>query len=275
MGIASLILGILSLLISFTWFADLSLILGVLALVLGIIAIVKKNGKGMGIAAVILSVLAIIILFSADTDDTTTGTGINVDTGSGMQSVEVSTEKISFEKVGITKYGDFVIKVTNNNDGAVCLSTISTIFKDKDGVFVEKEEATSSFVCIPSKSSVIVYNSGYDKAYSKYENFEFSCELANIAEDFIYSGIHITSKNTGKQIAVTLANNSGQQISSCEVMAVYYKDNKVVGIEEGYSSDTTNTGSNCYINVDYAVDKNYNNVSFDKYEVYYINASTY
>ena len=43
MGVSSLILGILSFLISLTWFADLSLILGVLALVLGIIAIVKKN----------------------------------------------------------------------------------------------------------------------------------------------------------------------------------------------------------------------------------------
>ena len=45
MGIASLILGIIGMLISLTIFKDLSLILCILALVLGIISIVKKKSK--------------------------------------------------------------------------------------------------------------------------------------------------------------------------------------------------------------------------------------
>ena len=47
MGIAALILGIISLLVSLTIFLDLSLILGVLAIVLGIISVVKKKSKGL------------------------------------------------------------------------------------------------------------------------------------------------------------------------------------------------------------------------------------
>lgn len=64
MGVASLILGIISFLVSFSIFKDFSLICGVIAIVLGIIAIVKKKGKGMALAGVILSVIGLIVLFS-------------------------------------------------------------------------------------------------------------------------------------------------------------------------------------------------------------------
>ena len=63
MGIASLILGIIGLLISLTIFKDLSLILTILGIVLGIIAIIKKKSKGMAIAGIILSVLGLIFVF--------------------------------------------------------------------------------------------------------------------------------------------------------------------------------------------------------------------
>lgn len=271
MGIAALILGILSFLISFSWFQDLALILGVLGLVLGIIAIVKKKGKGQGIAGVILSVLAIIIMFSSG-DTKTTGTGITTDTGSGTKRVSVSTDNIQMEKVGITKAGDFVIKVTNNNEGAVCLSSIVTVYKDKDDNFMEKVEAQDSFVCIPGKSSTLVYNWGFEKKFSKYPKYEFSCELANISEDFLYSDINITSKNTGKQIAVTAKNNSEETINDIKVVVAYYNKGKLVGIERGYADETVKSKSSAYINVDYPDDSNYNDVAFDKYEVYYISA---
>lgn len=71
MGIASLILGIISFLVSFSIFKDLSLICGVIAIVLGIISIVKKKGKGMAIAGIILSVLGCIILFSVSKPNNT------------------------------------------------------------------------------------------------------------------------------------------------------------------------------------------------------------
>lgn len=274
MGIASMILGILSFLVSFTWFTDLSLILGVLSFVLGIIAIVKKNGKGFGIAGAVLSVLALIILFSNPTStDGQTGTGVTTDGGNGNPSrVSVSTQNVVMEKVGITKAGDFVIKVTNNNDGAVCLSSISTIFKDANGNFMEKTEADSAFVCIPAKSSTLVHNWGFEKDFTQYPNYEFSCELANISDSFIYNNIDITSNNTGKQIAVTLKNNTDKTITDCKVLVAYYKNNEIVGVVTGYSGDTTSAGASAYMNIDYPEDSNYDEVAFDKYEVYYINA---
>lgn len=71
MAIASLILGIICLLVSFSIFKDISLICGVIGIVLGIIAIVKKKGKVLAIIAIVLSLLGLIILFSAGGKDNT------------------------------------------------------------------------------------------------------------------------------------------------------------------------------------------------------------
>ena len=93
MGVTSLVLGIISFLVSFSIFKDFSLICGVIAIVLGIIAIVKKKGKGMAIAGVILSVLGCIILFSGSSSDNTgTITSNNgSDRGNSTQSVATQT----------------------------------------------------------------------------------------------------------------------------------------------------------------------------------------
>lgn len=273
MGIASLVLGIIGMLVSLTIFKDLSLILCVLGIVLGIISIVKKKNKGMSIAGIILSLLGLILCFAVDSSTDTSGTGITNDSGNGTKTVEVSTDKVKVEKLGITKAGDLVVKVTNNNKGSVCLSSITANFKDSAGKFVLKKEAESSFVVIPAKSSIMVYFWGYDEDYSQYADVSFKTQLANISDDFVAKGIKISSNNTGSQIAVTLKNNSGKSISSANVVVIYYSGNEIVGAKTGYDDSTVSDGSEAYINVDYPEDSDYNDVSFDKFEVYYINAS--
>lgn len=273
MGIAALILGIISLLVSLTIFLDLSLILGVLAIVLGIISVVKKKSKELAIAGIVLGALGLIICFSTDTPSDTSGTGITNDSGNGTQTVKVTTDKVKMEKVGLTKAGDYVIKVTNNNEGSVCLSSITANFKDSNGNFAKSLEADNSFVVIPAKSYTYVYIWGYDENLSQYADVTFATELANISEDFAASGIELKSNNTGSQIAVTAKNTTGKTIESCTVVVLYYQGDTIVGVESGYSDGSTPDGSEAYINVEYPTDSDYDDVSFDKYEVYYINAS--
>ena len=187
--------------------------------------------------------------------------------------MSVTTEKVKVEKVGLTKAGDLVVKVTNNNKGSVCLSSITANFKDSSGNFALKKEAEDSFVVIPAESYTLVYFWGFDENYSQYPEVSFKTELANISDDFAATGIKLSSNNTGSQISVTLKNNSGKEIKSSRVVVIYYKDNEVVGAKTGYDDSTVSNGSDAYINVDYPEDNNYDNVSFDKFEVYYINAS--
>lgn len=77
MGIASLILGVLAFLISFSIFKDVSLILAVLGIVLGIIALVKKKSKGMSVAGIVLAIISFVILFSGGDTKTITTTSNN------------------------------------------------------------------------------------------------------------------------------------------------------------------------------------------------------
>lgn len=188
---------------------------------------------------------------------------------------KASVENILIEKAGITNSGDFVVKVTNNNSKAVCLSGITVNFMDQDGTFQLSEHSYQSFICIPAGGTTYVYLWNYDKDYNKYPEYEFKTEFANIADNFVYNGIDIQSTNTGEQIAVTLTNNSMRTIEYPKVVVVYYKNGTIVGVEEGtsnVSSGKISNGAKAYLNVDYAKDSNYNNVSFDKYEVYYISA---
>jgi len=59
-GIASLILGILSL-VSMCCICCGNILFGILGLIFGIIAIAKKSGKGMGVAGLIMSIISIIL----------------------------------------------------------------------------------------------------------------------------------------------------------------------------------------------------------------------
>lgn len=273
MEIASLVLGIVGMLVSLTIFKDLSLILCVLGIVLGIIAIVKKGKKGITIAGIILSAVGLILCFSVDSTTNTSGTGITNDSGKGTKTVQVSTDKVKVERLGITKAGDLVVKVTNNNKGSVCLSSITANFKDSSGNFALKKEAESSFVVIPAESSTLVYFWGFNENYSQYADISFRTELANISDDFAATGIELSANNTGSQIAVTLKNNSGKTIFSSQVVVIYYSGNEIVGAETGFDDSTVPNGSEAFINVYYPEDSNYKAVSFDKFEAYYINAS--
>lgn len=94
MGIASLILGIIAFLVSFSIFKDVSLILAVLAIVLGIISLVKKKNKGMSIAGFILAIVSFIVLFSGGNNNvtTTTSSGNNVKNCSVGDTITVKNE---------------------------------------------------------------------------------------------------------------------------------------------------------------------------------------
>lgn len=61
-----------------------------------------------------------------------------------------------------------------------------------------------------------------------------------------------------------------------ETVSTIFKDENgsIVGIESGYSYDSIiDKGESAYINVYYPTDADYNEVSFDEYEVYIMQAS--
>lgn len=106
MGIASLILGIISFLVSLTIFKDLSLICGIISIALGVIAIVKKKAKAIAIIGIVLSVIGCVILFSAS-DSNSNNTGkITSNNNSNQESQENNVQDNKSTEEQVLKVGD-------------------------------------------------------------------------------------------------------------------------------------------------------------------------
>ena len=283
MGIASLILGIISIILAFVPFIwMLTVVTSIVGLVLGILSLVKKINKGQSIAGIVLCAITLILaiisfqnIFNSFSDvDTTTST--NIETGKQeTTSNEKLKKNITIESTGITANGDFSFKVTNNNNQAVFINTINVIFKDKDGNFMEKLSSNASYFGISANSEVINYLSGYDTDFSKYPNYEFELELDDgwVAEDILIDNFEITANNTGKQISVQLKNNNESACKDIKMVAAFYKDDSIVGCTEGFEFDSTvSANGTAYINIHYPMDSDYDDVKFDDYKVYLLSA---
>ncbi len=111
MALSSIILGVIALLVSFSIFKDVSLILATVGVVLGIIALVKKKSKAMSIIGIILAIVSLILLFSGNSTTTTSsnssgndikkcklGDTINISTSSDEYTLKVTSIKETKER---------------------------------------------------------------------------------------------------------------------------------------------------------------------------------
>lgn len=283
MGIASLILGIISIILAFVPFIwILSIITAIVGLILGIISLVKKTEKGKSTAGIILSVITIILVImtlqniSNTFNSTSSTTSTNIETGKQETTSNDELQKnVTVEALGMTKDGSFAFKIKNNNSQAVYIDTVNTIFKDADGNFMEKAQSYAQYFGIPANSEIVNYAWGYDKDFSQYPNYEFEVELSGdwMSENTVVDNFEITGNNTGKQISVQLNNNNDVSLESVNVLVAYYQNGTIVGCENGYTNSTTAANGTAYINVDYPKDSKYKEVQFDDYKVYLIEAS--
>lgn len=184
-------------------------------------------------------------------------------------------ENIKIEYVGITKSGDFVIKVTNNNNVPVQISEITTIYKDSNDTFMKKVTSDDQYFGIEANSEVYVHNWGYQEHFEQYEKYEFDFNFSDSwnFKDSVIGNYEIKANNTGENIALEIKNNNNVSINNVKVGVVFYKENQIVGYVNGYDYDNTiSSGMPAYINVKYPKDSNYKEVSFDNYKVYILNA---
>ncbi len=283
MGIASLILGIVSIILIFVPFIWLiSVVTAIVGLILGIISLAKKENKGKSIAGIILSALTILLAIFNISNTINVMENIATDSlaaiTTGKQETITDDElksNIVIDGIGITKNGDFTFSIKNNNNQNVYIDTINVIFKDENGNFMKKESSNAQFFGVKANSEIINYVWGYDEDFSEYPNYEFEIELSSdwIIENETIDNFDVISNDTGEQISVQVRNNNDFDLSSITVMVAYYKDDKIVGCVNGYANDTTTSANGtAYINVDYPEDSEYEEVQFDDYEIFIINA---
>lgn len=104
------------------------------------------------------------------------------------------------------------------------------------------------FFGIPAKGISYLYR-GYDD-YSKYPIYEFSVKLSSskYIPDDIESAVDVKSNDTGSQIAVTIENKTEKEIKDASIIALFYKDNDIVGVIDGSSDTSGSDGKDININ---------------------------
>ena len=113
MGIAALILSIISFFTALTIFKDFSLILGVIAIVLGIISLVRKKGKVVSIIAIVLTIIGLVICFTSNGSKTTvTGTSKSSDRESVNDSKSDKTYGLNEELTIKTSSDEYTLVIT-------------------------------------------------------------------------------------------------------------------------------------------------------------------
>lgn len=283
MGIASMVLGIVSIVIGFMpiiW--SYSILIAIVGIVLGIISLVKKQEKGKSIVGIVLgSIVVVLVIFTymnieKEIDNISSTTSTNIETG--KQQITNNSklkEQIKIETLGIAINGDFIFKVSNDNNQTIFLDTVNVIFKDENGNFMEKVESDSQFFGIGANAELILLASGYKKDYSKYPNYEYEFELSSeyMSRNCIVDDFELLANNTGEQISVQVKNNNDIEVEDIHILVAYYKGGQIVGCVDGYDFDTkTKVEGTAYINVEYPEDSKYNEVQFDDYKVYLVKA---
>ena len=268
MGIASMVLGIVSIVIGFMpiiW--SYSILTAIIAIVLGIVSLVKKQEKGKSIVGIVLSGIVIVLVIltymniEKEFNNINSTTSTNIETGK-QQTTKNSElkEQIKIETLGIATNGDFVFKVSNSNNQTVFLDTVNVIFKDENGNFMEKVDSDSQYFGIGANAELILYASGFKKDYSKYPNYEYEFELSSefMSSNRVVDNFELLANNTGEQISVQVKNNNDLEVDNIHILVAYYKSGKIVGCVDGYDFDTkTKAQGTAYINVEYPEDSKY------------------
>lgn len=241
------------------------------------------------IVLIIIVVLEFLVIVSGNNTTVQTDGKSNVeyiekDSNKNVSSNNVSQKttdeeikkNIKVEHAGTTVNGDFVLKITNNNDSTVIIDNIETIFKDENNVFAQKERTYDSWFGIQANKTIYVYNSGFQKDFSIYPNYEFNINLCSdsVAKSYCVDSFDIKANDSGNQIAVEVKNSNNISVKDIQLNAIYYKNEQIVGIESGSDilSNATSSQSTSYINIEYPEDSKYNKIDFDKYEVFLISS---
>lgn len=168
----------------------------------------------------------------------------------------------------MAKSKKLVVFAKNNNTTAVDMD-IEVEFYDENETFVGSSTNYLTAVEKGKEIAVEMYETPANfKTYKIYINAE------ETEETEYFDKIEMTHKNNGETIAIQVENKSEDTIEFLSVAVVYYKDGKVVGIEDSTDLDVK-PGRKGNFNIDFPYDAEYNHVEFDDYKVYVTEAYSY
>lgn len=188
---------------------------------------------------------------------------------------KVTASKIQVSTVAFTKNGDLVARVKNNNSTYAHISDIKAVFKNGSGNPVHTDEFYELSLA-PGETKMIIYNTSYVEGI-KNTSVSFKVSLDQYFTNYYVNSGYTTSFNINKDnVGVTFRNRSGRTIKNVRFVAVYYRNNQVVGATKDVFYEDVNNNSNAYFTINDDLDYSTGNyISYDRVEVYTVCVQTY
>ena len=180
-----------------------------------------------------------------------------------------SVDNIKVENIGVTKRGDLAIKLTNEDKDTAYISTVYATFGSGERISAEEY----SLYIEPNKE-MYVHISDFDLRYhsitdEEIKNCKFEVNLS--ANSYFSSPSEIMKdKYNVTELEDGLLVKLNGMYSNIKANAVFYKDNKIISIVES-ESGIIKGNNETYINIEYPIDSHYQNLEFDKYDLYFYN----
>lgn len=180
----------------------------------------------------------------------------------------VDKANVRVEKVGLMENKYYVVKITNDNDNEVIVEYVEINKKDSDLDYSVRSE--NSYIYVPGHSSVYTYATAFKNEFSEDDEVIFDFELSQYYQVFADTRkMKTTVTDMGeKGIAVKVENGLGEISSGYEFNLLYYKDDKLVNIQYGMSTE----GRDIAIGESTLVVVEQSEIEYDRVEVQMIRA---
>lgn len=220
--------------------------------------------KKLSIIAILLLVMSFgIVTGCSKNEGSNTATGKNETGGSSEEDIN---KKITTSGA-VAKDGNLIVFAKNSNKSAVSME-IEVEFYDSNNKIVGND--STSLEGVGANSEIAVEMSSTP---SSWDNYKIYADAKEATVNVYIDKLKISHNNNGDEIVVQTKNNSNDTISEIVVAVVYYQGKTVVGLSQDSAYDVT-SGRSGNFTLEYAYDKNYDEVKFDSYKVFVNEAYT-
>lgn len=273
LGILALVLGIIGLVTSILFIGLLPSIAG---LVLGIVALVKRQSKGLSIVGIICSAIGILvslIIFISVPSEPCSGTVSNMDSVVKNETDNVQetlADMIEHEIYAYTSYGDTIafVLVKNNSDVTIDIDT-NVKAVDSSGNIISAY--SSNEMCIAPGQSYPIYHYFEGIDASEIANYDYTVTATKSSRVSVVDANlpwSIDSVNDNG-VLITVTNNHDYDVSYLYAYSMFFNDGEFVGFGSLYID---NISSDCILQsgqtVTKQIDINSSDIKFTDAEIY-------
>lgn len=247
-GIASLVLGIIGMLLSCVVVGIIPCVIGLILAIIGLTQ--KDRGHGTAIAGLVCSVIGIgiffleVFIFGSSSDSNSTITNVstisetseisennnsnvaNKDLASQMSIKEYSMENT----IGDTYY---ILVIKNNSSETVELN-VNAVAKDSDGKTIGA--ASSSENAVESGQEACLLN--YFDGVKDVDSFEYTLSVKEDKYyDSVFSDLLVEESRTDDKVILSVTNNGSESAKFVEAQALFFSGGELTDYGSTYVTD--------------------------------------